>query len=110
MRIRYYREKLGMTQDDLAELLKVDHVTISRHENGSREPSIDKFKILSEVFNVSIDEITENPIATPLTDGDIKFAVFGDPDVTDGQFEEIKRRARIIWERDEQYYRHVVSA
>ena len=101
MKIRYYREKMGITQDALAELLNVDRVTISRYENGSREPSIDKLKMLSEVFNVSIDEITENPAITPPADDDIKFALFGDPhNITDEQFEEVKQFAQFIRERD----------
>ena len=101
MKIRYYREKIGMTQEALAELLNVDRVTISRYENGSRDPSIDKLKILSEVFNVSIDEITENPAITPPADDDIKFALFGvDPaNITDAQFEEVKRFAQFVREQ-----------
>ena len=56
-RIKLYRENRKMTQNDLADILKVSAGTISKYESGSLEPSIESIKRLAELFEVSIDEL-----------------------------------------------------
>ncbi len=56
-KIRELRTKNGMTQSDLAEKLFVTTQAVSRWEKGDVEPSLTTVKIISEIFNVSIDEI-----------------------------------------------------
>jgi ribosome-binding protein aMBF1 (putative translation factor) len=52
--IKSYRLKQGLTQLDLA--IKIDKSTrcIKRYEKGDTIPSV---KVLSEIFNISIDEV-----------------------------------------------------
>lgn len=52
---KFEREKKGLTQNELADLLGVSQQTISKYENGTREPDIDTLINLSRIFNVSID-------------------------------------------------------
>lgn len=40
-KIKYYRKLKNLSQDDLAKSLNVSRVTITRYENGTREPSIE---------------------------------------------------------------------
>ena len=42
-KIRLAREAQGMSQDDLADLMGTERVTVSRHESGTREMKIATF-------------------------------------------------------------------
>lgn len=56
-KIKLYRESKNMTQVEIAELLGVKPATISKYEAGTLEPNIESLKKLSEIFNVSVDEL-----------------------------------------------------
>ena len=49
------RERNGLTQSELAELLGVSQQTISKYENGSREPDLENLIRMSKVFHVTTD-------------------------------------------------------
>ena len=51
------RTQAGYSQEDLAQMIFVTRQAISIWENGETTPSIDAFRLLSQVFNVSIDEL-----------------------------------------------------
>lgn len=55
--IKELREKKRWTQDELAEKLYIRRQSISKWEMGKTCPDSENFKILSEIFNVSIDEL-----------------------------------------------------
>ena len=56
--IRNLRTERGMSQLDLAKLLDYDSVTaVSLIEQGKRNLPIDKLKKVSEIFNISIQDI-----------------------------------------------------
>lgn len=59
-RIKNYRELKKMTQKDIAEVLGVEPATISKYESNLIEPSIESIKVLSEIFEVSIDELLKD--------------------------------------------------
>lgn len=50
--IKKYREKLFLTQQELAEILGVSFVTVNRWENGKFEPTMKMKKKLSNLFNM----------------------------------------------------------
>ncbi len=54
-RIKYLREKNGLTQKDIATRLGVESAAISKYELDMREPNIEALKKLASIFNVSID-------------------------------------------------------
>ena len=54
--IQRRREK-GMTQEDLAERLSVSRQTVSKWENGECMPDADKFIRLSDILEISLDEL-----------------------------------------------------
>ena len=54
-RIKYLREKNGLTQKDIATRLGVEPAAISKYELNMREPNIEAIKKLAILFNVSID-------------------------------------------------------
>ena len=51
------RESKGMTQDELANLLSMSRSWIEKVENGKVEPSLKLALRISNVLNVSIEEI-----------------------------------------------------
>lgn len=54
-RIRFVRTALGLSQDDLAAMLKVSRQEVSNYETGNRPVTIDKAMIIAERFEVSLD-------------------------------------------------------
>ena len=61
-RLKEYRNRFGMTQDDLAEKLYVTRQTISSWENDKSYPDIHSLLMLGEVFNVSLDALVKGDI------------------------------------------------
>ena len=59
-RLSLLRKNHSMSQAELAEKLGVTQQTISKYENGSREPDSETLKLLSSIFNVSIDYLLGN--------------------------------------------------
>lgn len=55
-KIKEFRVRRGMTQQDLAELMGTTKQTIGRYENGNRGVDQDKIFKLAEIFNCSIDD------------------------------------------------------
>lgn len=54
-KIKYYREQMGMTQEDLAKKLKTTRQSISRYENGDRKANQDILFELADIFGISIN-------------------------------------------------------
>ena len=54
-RIRNLRIALGLSQEELAELSGVSRQAVSRWENGSSYPKIEKLILLSRIYAVSLD-------------------------------------------------------
>ena len=72
------RNKAGLSQDDLAEKVFVTRQAVSRWENGETTPNTDTLKLLSKLFDVSINTLLGSPrelicqcCGMPLKDDDI---------------------------------------
>ena len=55
------RTKKGLSQEELAEKIFVTRQAVSRWENGETIPNIDTLKLLSQLFNVSINTLLGSP-------------------------------------------------
>ena len=55
------RTKSGMSQDELAEKVFVTRQAVSRWENGETVPNTETLKLLSNLFNVSINTLLGSP-------------------------------------------------
>ncbi len=55
------RTKSGLSQDELAEKAFVTRQAVSRWENGETVPNTETLKILSRLFNVSINTLLGSP-------------------------------------------------
>ena len=61
-RIKSFREKLNMSQEELADKIYTSRQTISNWENDKTYPDINSLKLLSNVFDVSLDNLIEGDI------------------------------------------------
>lgn len=59
MNIRIHMLKHGLTQKSMAELLKINAVTLNYKLNGKNEFTQLELTKMSEIFNVSIDELVK---------------------------------------------------
>lgn len=57
MFLKDLRNEKGMTQEQLGEKLGVSNKTISRWETGKYMPPVDCLNMLSDIYNISINEI-----------------------------------------------------
>ena len=78
------RTKNGLSQDELAEKLYVTRQAVSRWENGETVPNTETLKLLSKLFDVSINTILGSPrklicqcCGMPLDDSSISKEVDG---------------------------------
>lgn len=61
-RLKEYRNRSGMTQDDLAEKLFVSRQTIFSWENDKSYPDIHSLLMLGDLFDVSLDTLVKGDI------------------------------------------------
>jgi transcriptional regulator with XRE-family HTH domain len=58
-RIREERERLGLSQDELAERMDISRQAVSKWETGKSYPDIETILKLSDLFNLSLDELVK---------------------------------------------------
>ena len=58
--LKKLREKEGLTQDELAQLLEVSKPSIASYETNRRTPSMRIFKRIVNLFDVSADYLLED--------------------------------------------------
>ena len=61
--LKSLREKRGLTQEELARKVLVTRQAVSRWENGETVPNTDTLKLLSGLFDVSINTLLGSPRA-----------------------------------------------
>ena len=55
------RTKAGLSQDELAQKVFVTRQAVSRWENGETVPNTETLKLLSRLYNVSINTLLGSP-------------------------------------------------
>ena len=58
-RLKEARKNTGMTQEEVAERVLVSRATISSWENGKTLPDIASLISLSDLYNISLDELVK---------------------------------------------------
>lgn len=56
-RIRYLREKAGLSQGDMSHKFGIDRGHISEMENGKRSPCLPMLETLADGFKITISEL-----------------------------------------------------
>lgn len=57
--IKTNRERIKMSQTQLAQILGLTQEAISKYENNVREPNIDTLRKICVLFNITADELLE---------------------------------------------------
>ena len=106
-RIRDARKAAGLTQRQLADSLGVSNTSISNWEKGLSRPDADMIQKLCTYLSLQPNYFygTESAPADTgkrtVSDDDIKFALFGgDGEITDAMYDEVKRFAAFLKERE----------
>jgi transcriptional regulator with XRE-family HTH domain len=68
-RLKYFREKLKISQSQLAEKIGMQKRSYGKYEEGEAEPSIYTLKKLCEIFSTSLDEFMKDSPQEPVTAG-----------------------------------------
>lgn len=55
--VKYFRERAGISQGELAKQLSVDRTSIVHYEAGTRAPALDVLIDLADYFEVSLDAL-----------------------------------------------------
>lgn len=55
--VKYYREKLGISQTELAEKLHIAQASVAKYELGKTRPETKNLIELANIFGVSVDEL-----------------------------------------------------
>ncbi|MGE7999644.1 helix-turn-helix domain-containing protein [Lysinibacillus sp. NPDC093190] len=53
------REEHSFSQEDIAQKLNVSRQSVSKWENGNCYPDLDNLILLSELYNISLDELVK---------------------------------------------------
>lgn len=108
LKLRELRKNCGLTMKELGAEIGVAESTISQYETGKRQPDYETLLKLGEFFGVSVGYLLgvedNNPVKYNQIDKDeeLKFALFGgDGEITDEMFEEVKRFAKYVKQREE---------
>ena len=81
-RLRKLRKESDLTQKELAEILNTTEATLSRYENGAREPKLDLIHKIANYFGVSVDYLLGNTDEKSNADK-IKKAISDDPELVE---------------------------
>ncbi|MBO0453668.1 helix-turn-helix domain-containing protein [Candidatus Enterococcus murrayae] len=71
-KLKQLRQSKHWTQEELAEKLFISRTAISKWESGRGFPSIESLKAISQVFDVSIDELLSNSELISIAENDKK--------------------------------------
>ena len=56
------RKEKGMTQQELADIFNINYRSVSKWETGKTMPDISNIDLLSEIFNVTSDELLKGEL------------------------------------------------
>lgn len=63
-KLKALRLKNGLTQDELGEKLYLSRTSISNYEIGKNEPNIETIIAISDLFNITTDELLRGGVNT----------------------------------------------
>lgn len=61
-RLKMFRKEKGFTQEEVASYLNISRQAISQWERGIAYPDIDNLKLLSQLYQVSINDLTSSNV------------------------------------------------
>lgn len=114
-KLKILRNKKGLTQQDLSDILHIARSTYAQYELGSREPDYETLKKIAQFYNVSLDYLLENEIKEENAvynheqlkkkivkdlGEDVEIHFYDAKKITDEQLEIIKAIVNMEWNKD----------
>lgn len=65
-KLKYYRQKNGYSQDDIAKKLNISRQAISRWENGWNMPDLENIVVLCDLYGLTTDELLKSEEPDPV--------------------------------------------
>jgi len=62
-KLKECREESGLSQNDIAERLSISRQAVSKWERGVNEPDIETIVRLSDIYNVTIDQLLRTDLS-----------------------------------------------
>lgn len=59
MKLKELREKRGLTQEELAKLIKIEQNTYSNYEKEKTQPKLETLIKIADLYNISLDYLLE---------------------------------------------------
>jgi len=57
LKLKEYRERVGLSQDQVAKILNIDRSTLSRYENGSRQVKPEMLRKLAHLYQTTPEKL-----------------------------------------------------
>ena len=89
-RLCSYRKRAGMSQQELAEYLKVSRQSVSKWETDVAMPTIDNLQRLGELYGVPIDELINSTSGTMKNDMEC---------IANKHISTIEKQKNVVWSR-----------
>lgn len=90
-KLETFRKNKGLTQKDVADILKVNRTTYTKYETGVTEPNISALRKLSEIFEVDLNCLLSD---------DEEINVVRDSDTEDEKTREFVKLFNLLSEKD----------
>ena len=87
----------GISASKMMSALGFSNGLFSQWKSRKQKPSREKLDKIADYFGVSVDYLLgkEETAARPVSDDDIKFALYGTTDISEDDYEEVKKLAEI---------------
>ena len=92
LRIAFLRRNAGMSQQELAEKLKISASAVGMYEQGRREPSVQLLSDIAKLFDVSIDFLVTGKAASRQEQDSVNQLLMQRMDLADTQLDGRKVR------------------
>ena len=56
-KIKFFREKAGMSQRELAVAVGISQAAVAQWETGAAQPALDNLRKVAGIFGVTVDEL-----------------------------------------------------
>lgn len=97
IKLEYYRNRAGLSQDELAKKVNMTQQRISAYELGKREPDLETLKLFANFFGITVDELLGIENNDSLKD--VRMASYNGVDVeglSEKEIEEIKQFVEFV--------------